>query len=88
MTTGTRSITTRSLTFQVPFIDHGNEENRANVLTEAEKLASGGFLVGVLRDRDGKIAKAIIMLVNVALKETTEYAEYFLRCDELTICLD
>lgn len=88
MTTGTRSVTTRSLIFQVPFIDHGNEENRATVVMEAEKLASGGFLVGVHPDRDGKIAMAIIMLVNVALKETTEHAEYVLRHDELTFCLD
>ena len=79
---------TTSLTFHVPFIDHTNVP-RANVVTEAEKLAPGICLVRVQRDRDGKIAKALMLLgCNVAFKETTEYAEYFLRYDEFTFCLD
>jgi len=46
------------------FIDRTNEQH-ADVITE--QLASGGFLVGVTRERDGKIAMTLV-LVNVALR--------------------
>ena len=53
---------TTSLTFHVPFIDHTNVP-RANVVTEAEKMATGRCLVRVDRDRDGKIANLRPMLL-------------------------
>ena len=41
------------------FIDHTNEHH-AHVITEV--LAPGGFLVGVHRDRDGKIAMTLVLV--------------------------
>ena len=46
------------------FIDPTNEHH-AHVITEV--LVPGGFLVGVHRDRDGKIAMTLV-LVNVAFE--------------------
>ena len=63
MKTGMRSRTT-SPTFQVAehFIDHTNVP-RANVVTEAKKMATGRFKVRVQRDQDGTIANLRPMLL-------------------------
>jgi len=45
----------------VPIVDHTNVP-RAIVVTEAEKLAPGVCKMRVQRDRDGKIAKALVLL--------------------------
>ena len=57
---------TTSLTFHVPFIDHILDHTnvpRANVVTEAKKMATGRFKVRVQRDQDGTIANLRPMLL-------------------------